>query len=504
MAKKNIAKTMASVTGVIILGKILGFVKQILTANAFGATIQTDIISLSEGLISNTDYLLIQALSTAFIPTYIATKAKANEDTSKFVSNTIKIFFIITLLISTLLFSFSPLISRLLAPSYTVELSKELSKYIRVFSPLLIIIVQLAIFNALLKANESFIPGEFISFNQSVIIIILVLGVGNIYGPNTLVIASFAYSIFNLFFLMAYSKKRWRLLRGNPFKDENVKKLLKMMGPLILGYSMVFVNQQVDKIIVSGLGDGTVTAMNYASVLSNLVGTFIGSICGVLFVYISKNIVEENDKEAAKLTITSLIQIGALLLPISIIVMMNGADIVTIVFGRGKFDAPAIESCSAALVGYGFMFVPYLIRELFSRFQYAYNDSKTPMRNSIISIIVNIILSVVLSKIIGVMGVALATSISVFVCAVLNISSSRKRNRDIKIRGNGKNIMRCLIGIVICILLSILGKRILIGYSSLIRFIFITVFSVGIYGAVTFPIIKPLIQKLFRKTQESC
>lgn len=499
MAKRNIAKTMLSVSGIVILGKIFGFIKQIVTANAFGATIQTDLISISEGLIANTDYLLVQALSTAFIPTYIAAKAKGDKEAKGFVSNTIKIFFVVTLGISIAFFVFSPFIARLLAPTYSAELSGELAKYIRIISPILILIVELAVFNALLKANESFVPGELVGFNQSVILIALVIAVGGIYGPDTLVFAYFAYAIFNLIFLMYFSRKYWKIDRGNPFVDENVKQLLKMMGPLILGYSMIFVNQQVDKIIVSGLGEGTVTAMNYAAVLSNFVSTFIGSICGVLFTYIAKNISEEKDGDAAELTMTAVIQIGTILLPISILVMLNAKDIVTIVFGRGKFGAEAIENCSMALIGYGLMFVPYLIRELFSRFQYAYKDSKMPMINSSISIVVNIVLSIALSKVIGVLGVTLATSISVFVCAALNIWTSKKRNTALRLHRMSKYIFRWILGAAICIALSLIGHNTLSETHTLIRFIAITVLSLGIYAIILYPVIKSLLNKLLRK-----
>lgn len=499
MAKRNIAKTMLSVSGIVILGKILGFIKQMVTANAFGATIRTDLISISEGLIANTDYLLVQALSTAFIPIYIAAKAKGDKEAKGFVSNTIKIFFVVTVGISLAFFAFSPFIARLLAPSYSAELSGELAKYIRIISPILILIVELAVFNALLKANESFVPGELVGFNQSVILIALVFALGNIYGPDTLVFSYFAYAVFNLLFLMILSRKYWHIGKGNPFADENVKQLLKMMGPLILGYSMVFVNQQVDKIIVSGLGEGTVTAMNYAAVLSNFVSTFIGSICGVLFTYVAKNISEKKDGDAAELTMTAVIQIGTILLPVSLLVMMNAKDIVTIVFGRGKFGISAIESCSMALIGYGLMFVPYLVRELFSRFQYAYKDSKRPMINSSISIVVNIVLSIALSKVMGVLGVTLATSISVFVCAALNIWSSKKRNTELRLHGSGKYIFRWTMGVAICVAFSLIGQNILSEVHALIRFIVITVLSLGIYAIILFPVIKSLVNKLLKE-----
>ena len=174
-SNKSIIKILASVSGIVMLAKIIGFVKQMITANIFGATLETDLISLSEGLISNMDYLLVQALSTAFLPLYIHIQAESKSKADKFVSNSIKVFFVITILVSSLIFFLSPILAKVLAPSYDSELTEHLSIYIKIFAPALVLIVEMAVFNALLKANEHFVPGEFIGFNQSVIVIILVI-----------------------------------------------------------------------------------------------------------------------------------------------------------------------------------------------------------------------------------------------------------------------------------------------------------------------------------------
>ncbi len=498
-AKKNVFRTMLSVSGIVILAKILGFVKQMVTANAFGATIQTDLIYISEGLVANIDYLLIQTLATAFIPTYIHLKATDSGKSKQFVSNVIKVFLLVTITISTTVLLFAPYIAKLLAPSYSVELTTKLALYVRIFSPVLIFLVELAVFNSLLKANEIFVPGEFIGVNQSIILILLVFFIGTRIGPNTIVIAFYVYAVLNLVFLMVYSRKYWVIEHGNPFKDDGVHKMLVMMGPLLLGYSVVFVNQQVDKIIVSGLGEGTVTAMSYAAVLSNFVSTFIGSICGVLFTYITQNIAKKKDRVAADLTITSALQICTLLLPISVIVAMNANDIVTIVFGRGKFDDVAVRNCSMALIGYGFMFIPFVIRELFSRFQYAYGDSKRPMINSTIAIIFNIVFSIILSRFMGVLGVTIATSLSVFICGLLNIISSRKRNHDISLVRYTGFIPRWIIGIGICITISLLCQEFLISFRPIIRFALVTIVTFTIYGVVALPLIIPLIKKIIHR-----
>ena len=494
---------MISVSGIVVLAKIFGFIKQMVTANAFGATIHTDIIALSEGLVANIDYLVVQALATAFIPTYIYAKSENEGKSKEFVSNTIKIFLLISFSISLIVFLAAPFVSRILAPTYPAEQSAWLAKYIRIVAPVLIVIVELAIFNALLKANEVFVPGEFIGLNQSLILIALVYLFGSQWGPDTLLVAFYAYAVFNLAFLMVYSRKRWVIRRGNPFTDPNTKKLMVMMGPLLLGFSMVFVNQQVDKIIVSGLGEGTVTAMNYAAVLSNFICTFVGSICGVLFTYVTKNVAEQKDREAAELTVKSMLQLATLLIPVSIITVTCSHDIVMIVFGRGKFDAAAVRNCATALIGYGCMFVPYVIREQFSRFQYAYGDSKKPMINSTIAILFNIVFSIVLSRFMGVLGVTLATSISVLISGVLNIIASRKRNQDIRFDEVKQHLPRLVAGILIC-LASTLGGRILLARTGvLVRFIVIVAFSMGIYVLITYPVLRPLINKLMRKEESS-
>ena len=114
--KSTIIKTIFSVSSILLLAKLLGFVKQMIVANAFGASIDTDAINLSQGVITDFEYLISQTMLTAFVPIYIS--VKENEGTEKqFVSNVLKIFFGISFLVSTIIFVFAPLVSKILAPS---------------------------------------------------------------------------------------------------------------------------------------------------------------------------------------------------------------------------------------------------------------------------------------------------------------------------------------------------------------------------------------------------
>ena len=495
----SIGKAVLSVSAIVIVAKIAGLIKQIVTASAFGATIQTDIIMLSEGLIANLDYLLIQSLATAFVPTYIVIKTEHPKTCRSFVSNTIKLFFIFTFCISLCIMLGAPSIAKLLAPSYSSEPLKQLIFYLRIVAPTLILIIEIAVFNALLKANERFVPGELVSFNQSIILILLIFLVGSRFGADTLIIGYYCYAVFNLAFLMVSSRKYWRLSSENPFKDRHVQMLLRMMGPLLLGYSMSFVNQLVDKIIVSGLGEGSVTAMNYAAVLSNFVGTFVGSICGVLFTYVTQHIAEEKNEEAATLTLSALERMVTLLLPITVLSALNAGEIVTAIFGRGKFGEEAVRNCAIALSGYAFMFVPLAAKELLSRFQFGYGDSKRPMINSTVAIVFNIVFSIVLSRFFGVLGVTAATSIACLICAILNAVFSRKRNSFLRYNTLVRHLPRWVVGAMICVVISVLGKRVLSDANGIIRFGIIVFVSFLGYGCVTFPLLKPMLALLHRQ-----
>ena len=62
-----------------------------------------------------------------------------------------------------------------------------------------------------------------------------------------------------------------------------------------------------------------------------------------------------------------------------------------------------------------------------------------------------IVLSIVLSKFIGVLGVTLATSVSVAVCGVLNYITSKKRNAYISLREYVRHLPRWIAGIAVCL-----------------------------------------------------
>ena len=123
------------------------------------------------------------------------------------------------------------------------------------------------------------------------------------------------------------------------------------MVPLLLGYSMVYVNQLVDKILVTGLKEGAVTALYYGQTLSQLVTTFIVTFASILFSYVTSAIADNRHETAALLSSHVAMILTVVFLPISIVTVMCSEDIVSIAYGRGNFDSSAVKQASMALKG---------------------------------------------------------------------------------------------------------------------------------------------------------
>lgn len=427
--KRRILKTVFSVSGVIVVAKILGFVRQMVTASLFGATMETDLINLSQGLLGDVDNILIHVLLTSFTALYLRLMDADPGEVRRAISDMLKAFALIAVGAIALAFIAAPLVARILAHSYEAEDLAKLTGYMRLYLPLVPLFVFSSAFTSMLNAHKRFLPAHIVGINISLFSLLLLPLLSRTMGAKSLILTFFAYTIWNFLYLGFLSRRYWRLERGgNPFANPHVRELLRMSAPLLLGYSMTFINSQVDKSLTSGLGEGAVTALGYGGILSALVSTFIMSFCSILFTYTVSAISRDEHQNAAALTARATGLLLLAFLPVSLLTVLCAGDIVRAAFGHGAFSAQAVDAAASALRGYGLMFVPLVVREVCTRFQYGYKDTRRPTIASSIGIACNIVLSILFSRWWGIFGIACATSVSVLVCGLLNLFYSRKLN----------------------------------------------------------------------------
>ena len=485
--KNHIVSTIFSITGLLLVSKLLGFVKQMVTASAFGATLETDLINLSQGLIGNFQYLLVQSVLSALIAVYLHTAQQGGDASRRFAFDVWKALTVLTAMVVLFVELCAPWLAWLIAPSYPAEQIVQL------------MLTWIAVFNGLLHANKHFVPGEMISVHQSIFLIVMAAALARTLGVQVLVLSFFACNLWNAGYTAILSRHYWTVSRGNPFRNPAVRELLRMMGPLLLGYSLVYINQMVDKMLVSGLEAGAVTALNYAAVLSNLVGTFITTFASILFAYVTTRIAAGEADGAAQLTERTALLLSVIFLPITILTVLLSEDIVTIVYARGAFDAESVRICARALRGYALMFVPMVFQEVYGRFQYGYQDSKHPMVNSSIGIVFNIVLSVALCPRYGVLGVAFATSMSYVTCGVLNICTARKLSTALSFRPYLRLLPFLALCGTVCGVIARSSATHLAAQNALLRFALSALIGMAAYAACA----SPLLLRLWRQLRQN-
>ena len=428
MSKKT--KTTALVLMLIILtSKITGFFRDIVLAQTFGAGEITDAYLTALNIPVVLFDGISAALGTTFIPIYFKIKSsKGQEEVNKFTSNILNIVIIISLIFVLLGVIFAPYIVKIFAVGFkgdVFDLTVNYSK-ILIFSMVFIAINGL-VSSYLVASGNVYISGAItIPFNIFVIIAIIFASVTEsyvmVYGT---LIAYIAQLLFQLPLLI---KKGYKHRLTVNLRDENIRQILFLVIPVFLGSYINQINAVVNRTLASTLDSGSITALNYANKLNMFaVGVIAVAISTIMYPILSK-LASEGNKKLFKINISkSINMIVIIMLPIMVVMTTFSTEIVKVLFEEGSFNSHDTYLTSTALFFYSIGILSYGLKELLAKSFYSLQDTKTPVRNATISVVINIVFSIILVNIMGIGGLALASSISATVTTMLLLISLRKK-----------------------------------------------------------------------------
>ena len=428
MSKKT--KTTALVLMLIILtSKITGFFRDIVLAQTFGAGEITDAYLTALNIPVVLFDGISAALGTTFIPIYFKIKSsKGQEEVNKFTSNILNIVIIISLIFVLLGVIFAPYIVKIFAVGFkgdVFDLTVNYSK-ILIFSMVFIAINGL-VSSYLVASGNVYISGSItIPFNIFVIIAIIFASVTEsyvmVYGT---LIAYIAQLLFQLPLLI---KKGYKHRLTVNLRDENIRQILFLVIPVFIGSYINQINAVVNRTLASTLDSGSITALNYANKLNMFaVGVIAVAISTIMYPILSK-LASEGNKKLFKINISkSINMIVIIMLPIMVVMTTFSTEIVKVLFEEGSFNSHDTYLTSTALFFYSIGILAYGLKELLAKSFYSLQDTKTPVRNATISVVINIVFSIILVNIMGIGGLALASSISATVTTMLLLISLRKK-----------------------------------------------------------------------------
>lgn len=414
-------KVIFSIGILTLIAKLTGFGREMALSYFFGASEVTDAYLIAVTIPTVIFNFIGLGLSSSYIPMYNLIKEKEGEERAfHFTNNFLNVLLFFCTIIYILGLIFTPSLIRIFASGFQGYVLELAIKYTKICFIGIYITVTVSVFSGFLQVNEKFYSVSLISVPMN---IIYILGTyyasikGDIYLPIISVIA-----IISQFSLLVFpiKKLKYRYKFFIDLKDSNLKRILFLSIPTIIGGSLDQINILVDKTISSKITIGGISVLNYAGKLNiAIIGLFISTIIVVLYPKISLFVVEgryDSLKNSLKKTISGIILISV---PLMFGILIFSYELIEIVFGRGAFSQENIQLTAQVLFYYTLGFLAIALRELITRVFYSLRDTKTPVFNSGVGIFLNIILNVILSRYLGLQGIALATSISAIITTIL-------------------------------------------------------------------------------------
>jgi len=439
-ANQQIARAAGTVMIAIVLGQIIGLARSIIVAGTFGASPELDAFTASNR-VSETLFLLVAggALGSAFIPMFTGLLARDEKDSAWRLASSLANAVTLTLSLLALLFAFfAPQVVRYaLAPGF----SEKPELFALTVSLLRIQLVSSILFGlgglivGILNAHKFFlIPSLAPALYQLGIIfgaLVLSPSMG-IYGLAWgVVIGSALYLVLQIPILL---KQRGVYSFTLGLDNPDVRKVIFLMGPRLVGVAVVQLNFWVNIRLASGMTAGSVASLAYGFSLMIMAQAAIAQSVAIAAMptFSSQHALGQNEALRASLA-SALRGILFMAIPASAGLMLLREPLVAFLFQRGNFDAHDVQLTAWALLWYAAGMVGHSIMEILTRAFYAQQDTKTPVIIGTVAMALNVLFSVLFSKLFESMGwiplggLALANSLATALEATALLIVMRKR-----------------------------------------------------------------------------
>ena len=203
--------------------------------------------------------------------------------------------------------------------------------------------------------------------------------------------------------------------------DDGLRQVIKLVTPMIIGLSAGRINILISTLLASFLMEGSISYLNYSYRLMHFpMGVFAVALGTVALPRVSE-MVASKDTEGLRRTFYESMSLNLfILIPSAFILALMGHEIVQVIYQWGAFSQVDANNTYLALLHYSYGLVGFATVRVIVPFYYANNDSRLPMKISIITVAVNIALYYPFIKILNFAGLAAATSIAGMLnCALL-------------------------------------------------------------------------------------
>ena len=420
----------------ILISRIFGFIRDLLTASILGANIYSDIFFVAFKLPNLFRRIFAEgAFTQSFIPNFVKAKKK-----SLFTYRIFIRFFLFLLVFSLVVTLFSEFFTKLIAIGFDEKNIELASTFVAINFYYLPLIFCVSFFAALLQYKNHFATTAFSTALLNISLITALLLSEDLNKIDIVYAMSYAVLIGGVFQVIAHiiALKQKKLLRvfavgyklsQKSKKQKQSKIFYKSFYHAILGNSTAQISAFLDTWLASFLASGSISYLYYGNRVFQLpLALFAIALSVGIFPKIAR-MLKKGDEQAALNLMKSSFWFLIFVLSLSMaggIILSD--EIVKLLFQRGSFNPDNAYHTSQVLSMYLIGLLPFGLSKIFSLWLYSKNLQKQAAKISLFSLASNVFLSLLFIKPLGVMGLALASSISGFVLFFFTIKAFSVKN----------------------------------------------------------------------------
>ncbi|HRD91799.1 murein biosynthesis integral membrane protein MurJ [Accumulibacter sp.] len=416
----NLLKTLATVSSMTLLSRVLGFVRDFVIARTFGAGMLTDAFFVAFKLPNLLRRLFAEgAFSQAFVPVLGEYKNRRGiDETRQLVDRVVSLLFLVVLAVTLLGMAAASLLVYISAPGFTDDPEKFALtvQLTRITFPYILFMSLVALAGGVLNTWSRFAVPAFTPVLLNVSFILMALYAAPHFDPPIMALgwAVFLGGALQLAFQLPALRRIGMLPRFSlTLRDDGVRRIFRLMGPAVLGVSVAQVSLLLNTVFASFLTTGSVSWLYYADRLMEFPAGMLGAALGtVLLPSLARYHAGEQHDEYSQLLDWGLRLTFLLAAPAALALAILAVPLITTLFYHGAFTVTDVLMTRNALLAYSVGLLGLILVKVLAPGFYARQNVRTPVKIALLSLAATQIMNLLLIGSLQHAGLALSIGLA--------------------------------------------------------------------------------------------
>jgi putative peptidoglycan lipid II flippase len=453
----NLLKALSTVSGMTLLSRITGLARESVKATAFGAGLQMDAFEAAFRLPNLLRRLFGEgAFAQAFVPILAEYRSRRGDDATRdLVARVAGLLTLVLIAVTVLGVLAAPLLVYLLAAGFDrtpgkVELTATM---IRIVFPYILFISLTSLAGSVLNVYRRFAIPAVTPVLLNLSIIGAAVFLARYFDPPVVALAvGVAIGGVAQLAVQVVAVARLHLLPRPvlDLADAGVRRVLKAMGPAVLGVSAAQISILISTQLAALLGNGRISWITYADRLMEFPTALLGVALGTVILPSLAEHHSTDDREAYAALLDWGLRLAVLLaLPAALALWLVAVPLVSTLYQYGRFSIEDVWQTRAALLGYAVGLPALTLVKILAPGFYARQELRTPVRVALVTVLVTPLLAIALAWPLGLghAGLTLATSLGACGNALALLVLLRRRRHYRASAGWGVFLLRIVVAL---------------------------------------------------------